>query len=89
MLDPQERDFPFKQTTMFEGLEQMGEVLTEPRALRTRYLEEVEKFTTRMKRGCRDMGADYHMLDTSDRLDVTLTSFLAARSAAIQRYKRG
>jgi hypothetical protein len=40
-----------------------------------------------MKRGCRDMGADYHLLDTSDRLDVTLSAFLAARSAAIQKYR--
>lgn len=89
VLDPQERTFPFKQTTMFEGLEQFGELLTEPRALRQRYLEEVDKFVNKMKRGCRDMGADYHMLDTSDRLDVTLSTFLAARSAAIQKYKRG
>ena len=89
VLDPQERNFPFNQTTMFEGLEQFGEILTEPRALRARYLEEVDKFTTRMKRGCRDMGIDYFLLDTSDRLDVTLSQFLAARSAAIQKYKRG
>lgn len=89
VLDPLERTFPFKQTTMFEGLEQFGEILTEPRALRARYLEEVDNFVNTMKRGCRDMGADYHMLDTSDRLDVTLSSFLASRSAAIQKYKRG
>ena len=89
VLDPQERNFPFTQTTMFEGLEQFGEILTEPRSLRTRYLEEVERFTGKIRRGCRDMGVDYHLLDTSDRLDVTLSSFLAARSAAIQKYKRG
>ncbi len=89
VLDPQERTFPFSQTTLFEGLEQYGEVLTEPRALRTRYLEEVEKFTSRVRRGCRDMGVDYHLLDTSERLDVTLSQFLAARSAAIRKYKRG
>ncbi|MDD4891486.1 MAG: DUF58 domain-containing protein [Phycisphaerae bacterium] len=89
VLDPLERTFPFKQTTMFEGLEQFPEILTEPRALRARYLEEVERFTTQIKRGCRDMGVDYHLLDTGDRLDVTLSSFLASRSAAIQKYKRG
>jgi len=87
VLDPQERTFPFKQTTLFEGLEQFGEILTEPRALRTRYLEEVDRFITKMKRGCRDMGVDYHLLDSGDRLDVTLSSFLAARSAAIQKYR--
>jgi uncharacterized protein (DUF58 family) len=88
-LDPMERTFPFKATTMFDGMEQWGEILTEPRALRNQYLAEVDKFVTHMKRGCRDMGVDYFMLDTSDRMDVTLSSFLAARSAAIQKYKRG
>lgn len=89
VLDPHELDFPFKQTTMFEGLEQYPEILTEPRALRQRYLEEVERFTSRLKKGCRDMGVDYHLLNTGDRLDVTLSTFLAARSAAIQKYKKG
>jgi len=88
VLDPYERKFPFNQTTLFEGLEQFGNVLTEPRALRARYLEEVDRFTGRVRKGCRDMGIDYHLLDTGDRLDVTLSSFLAARSAAIQKYKR-
>ncbi len=89
VLDPHELEFPFKQTTLFEGLEDYPEVLTEPRALRERYLEEVKKFTDQVKKGCRDMGVDYQLLNTGDRLDVTLSTFLAARSAAIQKYKVG
>ncbi|MCG3181390.1 MAG: hypothetical protein BIFFINMI_03778 [Phycisphaerae bacterium] len=89
LLDPDERTFPFKQTTLFEGMEQMPHILTEPRALRQRYLEEVDLFCSRLKKGCRDMGVDYHLMDTSDRLDVTLSQYLAARSAAIQKYKKG
>jgi uncharacterized protein (DUF58 family) len=89
VLDPDELQFPFRQTTRFEGMEELPHVLTEPRALRERYLEEVERFCDRMKKGCRAMGVDYHLLDTSTRLDVTLSTFLAARSAAIQKYKKG
>jgi uncharacterized protein (DUF58 family) len=89
VLDPDERVFPFRQTTRFEGLEQYPDILTEPRALRQRYLEEVDRFTHVISKGCRDMGVDYHLLDSGDRLDVTLSQFLAARSAAIQKYKKG
>ncbi len=34
VLDAAEIEFPFKQTTMFRGLEQLPDVLTDPRALR-------------------------------------------------------
>src|ERR1700721_947640 len=40
ILDPLEIDFPFEDTTLFKGLEETGELLTEPRALRDGYLEE-------------------------------------------------
>ncbi len=32
VLDPAELDFPFRQTTLFHGLEQLADVLTDPRA---------------------------------------------------------
>ena len=40
VLDPAEVDFPFEQTTLFRGLEQLPDVLVEPRALRKAYLAE-------------------------------------------------
>ena len=33
VLDPAELDFPFRQTTLFHGLEELPDVLTDPRAL--------------------------------------------------------
>ena len=41
ILDPPEIEFPFEETTLFKGLEEMGELLTEPRALRDGYLEQL------------------------------------------------
>ena len=32
VLDPTEIEFPFEDVTMFKGLEEMGQLLTEPRA---------------------------------------------------------
>ncbi len=37
ILDPAEVDFPFRETTLFKGLEGLPEVLTEPHALRKAY----------------------------------------------------
>ena len=36
ILDPAELDFPFRDTTLFKGLEGMPDILTEPHALRAR-----------------------------------------------------
>ena len=44
VLDPAEMDFPFEQTTLFRGLEQLPEVLVEPRALRKAYLAEFGRY---------------------------------------------
>jgi len=84
ILDHAEREFPFQAPTLFEGLEQAGELLTEPRALRRRYLQELEAFTTRLRRGCRDMHMDYELFDTASPLDVVLSAYLANRAARIK-----
>ena len=36
IMDPQEIDFPFQDVTLFKGLEEMGQLLTEPRSLRSK-----------------------------------------------------
>ncbi len=81
VLDPAELDFPFKQTTLFKGLEQLPDVLTDPRSLRQAYLEEFGKFLNSVRKGCRDQRADYLQLRTDQSLDVALSSYVAARMA--------
>src|SRR5215212_5031420 len=44
ILDPAEIEFPFEDVTLFKGLEEGGELLTEPRALREGYLEQLRQF---------------------------------------------
>lgn len=84
VLDPQEIVFPFEDTTLFKGLEQMGELLTEPRALREAYLHELELFTADLRKLCRGMHIDFTRLNSGDALDVSLSGFLATRSASIK-----
>ncbi len=84
ILDPQEIDFPFDDVTLFKGMEEAGELLTEPRALRQGYMEQLEQFTQRIKKTCRGMGVDFHRFNTAEPLDVTLSQFLALRAATMK-----
>ncbi len=79
VLDPAELDFPFRQTTMFRGMEQMPDVLTDPRALRRAYLEEFHKFLQAVNKGCRGQYIDYVQLRTDQSLEIALSSYLAHR----------
>jgi uncharacterized protein (DUF58 family) len=79
VLDPAELDFPFRETTLFRGMEQMPDVLTDPRALRRAYLDEFEKFQQSVNRGCRAQYIDYVLLRTDQSLEIALSSYLALR----------
>jgi len=84
VLDPMEVEFPFEDVTLFKGLEGLGELLTEPRALREGYLEQLNQFTDQMKKLCRGMHVDFQRMNSGEPLDVALSSFLATRSASIK-----
>jgi len=84
VMDPQEIDFPFEDTTLFKGLEEAGELLTEPRSLREGYLEQLGEFTADLRKMCRGMHIDFVRLNSGESLDVTLSAFLAGRSASMK-----
>jgi uncharacterized protein (DUF58 family) len=84
VMDPAELTFPFKGPTQFAGLEATGNLLCEPRALRARYLAEVEQFKAGLRRICRELRLDYELYNTQDPLDVALSAYLATRSAGIR-----
>jgi uncharacterized protein (DUF58 family) len=79
VLDPAELDFPFRQTTLFRGLEQLPDVLTDPRALRQAYLEEFGRFVNAVRKGCRAQRVDYVQLRTDQSLEIALSSYIASR----------
>ena len=82
ILDPAEVDFPFRQTTLFKGLEGLADVLTEPHALRKAYQEELSAYLTDLKKNCRMVDIDYVPLRTDADLDV-------ASPAIWRRERRG
>jgi uncharacterized protein (DUF58 family) len=84
VLDPMELDFPFQDITLFKGLEELGELLTEPRALREGYLQQLQDFTDQIKKMCRSMRIDFVTMNSGESLDITLSGFLATRAATMK-----
>jgi uncharacterized protein (DUF58 family) len=84
VLDTDEISFPFRTASQFEGMEEESRIRVDPVRLRKRYIEEVSRFTSRVRRICRELTIDFVQLNTAGRLDVALTAFLAERSAAIK-----
>ncbi len=85
VMDAAELDFPFQESTLFRGLEQYPELLTDPRSLRDGYLAEVNAFVSEMQHGCRNQNVDYVQLRTDQNLGVALSSYLAHRLARSKR----
>jgi len=79
VLDDDEMSFPFSGTTRFEGMEEMPNLLCDPRALRDGYLEALEEYLVEVRRGCTRLGIDYQLVRTGDYLDAVLTKFLHHR----------
>jgi len=84
ILDPAEIDFPFEDVTLFKGLEESGELLTEPRSLREGYIEQLTMFTEDLKKTCRGMHIDFQRFSSGESLDVSLSQFLATRAASMK-----
>lgn len=79
-LDPAELNFPFSQTTLFQGMESLPEVMAEPRGVRQAYLNELNKFLERVESGCRSMQVDYTLINTAQAFDEALRRILTRRS---------
>ena len=81
-LDHDEIAFPFKDVTLFEGMEALGNLLVEPSALREAYVREMTNATQALAKACRGLGVDYHLLDTSEPIDVHVRRFLTRREGS-------
>jgi len=79
ILDPAELDFPFRQTTLFHGLEQFPDLMTDPLAVRESYLRELQQFLVETERGCRQHSIDYVRLSTDRDLGPALAEYLGRR----------
>ncbi|MEE8106955.1 MAG: DUF58 domain-containing protein [Planctomycetota bacterium] len=88
ILDETELSFPFEDNTKFVGMEEMPDLIAEPRSLRDGYLAVVEEFLTETRRLCAKMRIDYSLCSTGERLDKILATFLAARARVVRSSSR-
>jgi uncharacterized protein (DUF58 family) len=79
VMDDEELDFDYAGTTRFEGLEQSGELICDPRSLREGYLEAIRNFLDELRRNCSRQTIDYQTIRTSDHLDAALGHYINHR----------
>ena len=80
--------FPFAGTTRFEGMEELPQLLCDPRALRDGYIEALEEYLVEVRRGCTRLGIDYQLVRTGDYLDAVLSQVPAPPHGRSRRRRR-
>jgi uncharacterized protein (DUF58 family) len=89
VLDDAELTFPFRKNTLFRGLEDAREYLTEPHRLRTRYLDKLEEFLGAIRKTCEASAFDYQLINTHEDLGQTLATLVAQRNRRQRVTRRG
>ena len=80
VLDHDELTFPLHGTWKLKGMENDGEIITQPQRVRASYLAALDRFLTRIKSACAQQNVDYVLADTSRPVAEVLLEFLAART---------
>jgi uncharacterized protein (DUF58 family) len=76
LLDRDELQFPFKEPSEFQDMEQEMKLFADPQAIRPAYLEALESLITEYRHACASQRIDYALFDTSVGLDRTLARYL-------------
>ena len=79
VMDDAELDFPYSGTTKFEGLEDAGEMICDPRALRDGYLAAMKTYLDELRKFCSQHLIDYQTIRTSEHLSAVLSHYLTHR----------
>lgn len=79
VMDDEELDFNYAGTTKFEGMEEMGDLVCDPRSLREGYLKAVTGFVEELHRRCAQQMIDFQTIRTSQHLDAALAYYVTHR----------
>ncbi len=79
VLDAAELDFPFRQPTLFKGLEELPELSTDPLSIRDTYLTALKAHLTELQTECRVLEIDYTQVRSDADLGLTLAEYLQRR----------
>lgn len=86
ILHQDELSFPFRDNTLFRGMETDSELMAEPPALRDAYLAALEEFRKNVRGICSRSGVDYVPLSTDEFLQAALGRYLASRARIRHTY---
>jgi uncharacterized protein (DUF58 family) len=79
VLDAAEIDFPFRQPTLFKGLENLPEISTDPLSVREHYLAGFQRHQNELESRCRASETDLIRVRTDDDLGRVLAGYLQKR----------
>jgi uncharacterized protein (DUF58 family) len=80
VLDPDEIEFPYSDTTTFVDSETGERLTTEPWEIARRYRERLEAWSDVYRRQCREQRMDYVRIDTRTPFDQALLAYLEKRA---------
>ncbi len=84
VLDDEELDFNFAGTTKFEGMEELGDILCDPRSLRDGYLAAMHTYLDELRRFCAQQTIDYRTIRTSEHIDAVLLQYMHHRIGMVR-----
>jgi len=79
LLDRDELEFPFEESTLFEDLEEDLKLLTDPPTIRPAYQKAVQDLIEGYRQSCASYRIDYSLFDTTAGLDRALVRYLTWR----------
>lgn len=80
VMDRAELDFPFERLTRFRDAEGMGSLVANPKHVRQKYLDRLERFLADVKRACHERGVTYQFAPTDTPYEKLLSEFLERRN---------
>ena len=79
ILDKDELQFPFREPSLFQDMEEDLKLLADPIAIRSAYLEAIHSLIKGYRESCASTLIDYSLFDTSIGLDRALVRYLTWR----------
>ncbi|MEM1452683.1 MAG: DUF58 domain-containing protein [Planctomycetota bacterium] len=79
IVDPLETSFDLDALVKLQGLEGLGDLKIDPKAIREAYLEEVQAHSKELARQARALSVDFVHVVTNEPLDAVLSAYLARR----------
>lgn len=80
VMDRAELTFPFEKLTRFRDAEGTGSIIANPRQIREKYLQRLERHLREVKKACLERGVSYVFTPTDTPYDRMLLSYLDQRN---------